>query len=107
MSPTVSGLPSAAANDDRRKSPSIKRAVWPARHAVIARHIEIVDLPSSGSVLVTSIELPDASGQASRKLPKSESYASASSGLSNIICTRPPFVGLHNNSLATPNAFLT
>ena len=106
MRPTVSALPTAAANDERRRSPSIKRAVWPARHAVIARHIEIVDLPSSGSVLVTSIELPDASGQASRKLPKRESYASASSGLSDINCTSPPFAGLHSNSVAT-NVFLT
>ena len=50
-----------------RRSPSIKRTVWPAHEAVMAKHRETVVLPSSGAALVTSIELPAASGGANRK----------------------------------------
>src|SRR5256714_14079248 len=53
--PIFDETPNASRNAPRRRSPSIKRVRAPESAMVIARLDEIVDLPSFGTELVTSI----------------------------------------------------
>src|SRR5229473_2750140 len=98
-------MPAADASDGRRRSPSIKRTVWPDSEAVMARQEATVVLPSFGCVLVTKSDLPEPKGPLSRIPLRSASYAFLSSGRldtmrANALKRCPSLARVSNNSLA-------
>ena len=59
LSPTDWSKVLGAANQGRRRSPSINRVVWPMSGAVIAREQVMAVSASFGCVLVTKIDSPE------------------------------------------------